>query len=46
MNKRRMGEGSMCQVNKDVNGLMLKNEVEVSNRWKEYFEALLNFRDD
>ena len=31
----------MCQVSKDVNGVMLKNEVEVNNKKKEYFEELL-----
>ena len=37
---------NMYQVIKYVNGVALKRKVEVSNRWKKYFEGLLNVRDD
>ena len=30
----------------DAKGVMLKNEVEVRNRWKEYFQGLLNLKND
>ena len=32
----------MCQLIKNVNGMVLKNEVEMSNRWKN----LLNVKDN
>ena len=32
----------MCQAIKDVNGLMLRKEVEKSNRGNKYFEGLVN----
>ena len=33
-------------VIKDVNMVMLKNKLEVRNRWKYYFKGLLEVRDE
>ena len=38
-------KGSMCQVIQNLKRVVLKKEVEVRNRWEEYFEGLLNVRD-
>ena len=35
----------MCQVIQNLKRVVLKKEVEVRNRWEEYFEGLLNVRD-
>ena len=39
VNKVRKSKDNVCQAIKDVNGVVLKKEVEVNNRWKEYFEG-------
>ena len=36
---------SMYHVIKYMNGLVLKKEVKMKNRWKEYFESFVNVKD-
>ena len=46
MSKVRKGKENIGQIIKDDKVVVLKNGAEVMNRQKEYFEVILNIKDN